>query len=272
MGGIGMTDILANLSGICGDNLFDRIYGFATMKEGGAPFQFGNGRQKIINQMSNNIAVSNPKLVINSIIQGDCVQLMPSIPDQSVDLIITDPPYLVNYRPRCGRAYPNDTDDKWLKPAVKEMYRVLKNDTFCVSFYGWPQAEKFFTAWKEAGFRPIGHLVFVKDYKSNQGYLEYRHEQAILLAKGKPEPRAVLSDVQEWDYTGNYYHPTEKPLKVIRPLIDAYSRRGDVVLDPFCGSGTVGVAAWSAGRRFIGIDLVKEYCNNAKARLNKLIA
>ena len=76
----------------------------------------------------------------NQIIHGDCIKVMRGMPDASVDLIVTDPPYLVNYRPRDRRSIAHDNDDKWLKPAYAEMHRVLKPDAYAVSFYGWPAA------------------------------------------------------------------------------------------------------------------------------------
>ncbi len=93
----------------------------------------------------------------NSIIHGDCLSILPSIGAQSADFILTDPPYLVNYRSRDGRSVPNDNNDAWLNPAFAEMYRVLKNDSFAVSFYGWPSADKFLQAYRAAGFRVAGH-------------------------------------------------------------------------------------------------------------------
>jgi hypothetical protein len=69
---------------------------------------------------------------INSITQADCIQVMRQIPANSVDFILTDPPYLVNYRDRSGRSIQNDVNADWLKPAMREAYRVLKmNRVLC---------------------------------------------------------------------------------------------------------------------------------------------
>ena len=87
----------------------------------------------------------------NTIINADCLKALPALPAHSVDFILTDPPYLVNYKSRDGRTVPNDNDDQWLLPAFQEMYRVLKEDSFCVSFYGWPKADLFITAYRTAG-------------------------------------------------------------------------------------------------------------------------
>jgi DNA modification methylase len=104
---------------------------------------------------------------LNRIICGDCIEVMREMPSASVDFVVTDPPYLVNYRSRDGRRYPNDDNDRWLRPAFAEVARVLKHDRFCVSFYGWNKADRFLAAWKAAGLQPVGHLVWAKDYHSN---------------------------------------------------------------------------------------------------------
>ena len=98
-------------------------------------------------------------MIENQVLQGDCLTVMKTLPSNSVDFILTDPPYLVNYRSREGEGVLNDTRDEWLVPSAREMYRVLKGDRLCVSFYGWNQAEKFLLAWKQVGFVPVGHLV-----------------------------------------------------------------------------------------------------------------
>ncbi len=114
----------------------------------------------------------------------------------------------------------------------------------------------------------IGHLVFAKKYPSSKGYLGRRHECAFLLAKGSPEtPERILRDVLPWHYTGNAWHPTQKPIEVMAPLIESFSKAGDIVLDPFAGSGTTGIAARQLGRRFIGIEKDAGYCKAAVKRL-----
>lgn len=205
---------------------------------------------------------------VNAILLGDCVKVMREMPGGCIDLIVTDPPYLVDYRDRDGRRVANDTNDAWLEPAFMEMHRVLKNDSFCVSFYSWNKADSFFRAWRKAGFYPVGHLVWVKDYHSSEQFVRYSHEQGYLLAKGRPEkPKTALRDVLEWEYTHNTLHPTQKPIMAILPLILAFSFVGDIVLDPFCGSGTTALAARTLGRRYIGIEIDRTHCETARKRL-----
>ena len=111
---------------------------------------------------------------INQIIQDDCLQVLKSFPSRSVDLVVTDPPYLVNYRDRSGRTIANDTGKADFLSAFSDLYRVLKPDSFCVCFYGWNRVDEFFSAWRAAGFRPAGHIVWKKEYASSARFLQYQ--------------------------------------------------------------------------------------------------
>ncbi|MEJ1960041.1 MAG: DNA methyltransferase [Gammaproteobacteria bacterium] len=204
----------------------------------------------------------------NQIIEGDCLSILKTIRDASVDLVVTDPPYGVSYRDRGGRTVANDDRVENILGAFSDLYRILKPDTFCISFYGWNRIDAFFRAWTQAGFRPVGHIVWHKDYASRTGFLEARHEQAYVLAKGNPaRPAQPLADVQPWEYSGNRSHPTEKAVSVLSPLVECFSRPGDLVLDPFSGSGSTSVAAALSGRRYLGIELDAGYCQVARRRL-----
>lgn len=208
------------------------------------------------------------------ILHGDCTEVMQGFRDRTVNFVLTDPPYIVKYRDRSGRSVANDDNDAWLAPAFREIYRVLEDDAFCVSFYGWTQTDKFFAAWKVAGFRVVGHITFPKRYTSTVRMLRYQHESAYLLAKGRPaEPENVIGDVIDWGvYSGNKLHPTQKPLSILIPMIQSFSRPGGVVLDPFCGSGSTLAAALMCGRRGVGIELVEKNQAIAEERLARQVA
>jgi adenine-specific DNA-methyltransferase len=204
----------------------------------------------------------------NRVFHGDCIGIMQEFRNASIDFVLTDPPYLVNYCSNDGRTVPNDNNDTWLKPAFAEIYRVLRWNRFCVSFYAWNRADKFIAAWRETGFHIVGHLTFIKKYASRKRFLAYGHENAYLLAKGSPSlPAQPISDVIEWQYTGNRLHPTQKPLCVLTPLIESFSLPGDIVLDPFCGSGSTLLAARQSGRQYLGIELSQTYLQLAEQRL-----
>jgi DNA modification methylase len=204
----------------------------------------------------------------NTIIHADCVKALPMLPDKSVGFILTDPPYITNYRARDGRRVPGDDNDRWLKPAFAQMYRVLEDDSFAVSFYGWPRADRFIQAYRAAGFRVVGHLIFPKGYASSTGFLRSQHESAHLLAKGEPRAHQTpIADVIQWQYTGNRLHPTQKPLSALLPLVETFSRPGATILDPFAGSGSSLVAAKTLGRSYIGVEMDAKYHAIASRRL-----
>lgn len=203
-----------------------------------------------------------------AVLLGDCIERLRNVPSVSVDFVLTDPPYGVRYRSRDGQTIANDNTLAWLYPAFAEVYRVLKPGSFCFSFYGWNAVEKYMTAWKALGFRVVGHVVLVKKYASSRTFLEHRHEQGYLLAKGgvalphKPPP-----DVLPWSYTRNELHPTQKPLMPLIDLIQAFCPPGGLVLDPFCGSGSTLVAAKQTGRAYLDIELDERHHATATKRL-----
>ena len=210
-------------------------------------------------------------ILTNTILNADCLKALPMLPDRSVNFILTDPPYITRYRSRDGRRVLNDDNDRWLKPAFAQMYRALEQDAFCVSFYGWPQVDKFIQAYRAAGFRVVGHFAFPKRYTSSTRYLRYQHECAHLLMKGNPlYPKETIGDVIDWTYTGNKLHPTQKPLSVLLPLVETFSRPGATVLDPFAGSGSSLLAAKMLGRTYIGIELDAKYHGIARKRLESV--
>lgn len=214
------------------------------------------------------MTISNP---IYDLILGNNLEIMASLPDNYVDFILTDPPYLVNYIDRTQRSIANDINADWLMPTFSELYRVLKPNSMMVSFYGWTKVDLFFAAWKAAGFRVVGHIVYPKRYASSAGFLAYQHESAFLLAKGQPEkPSKPLSDVGHWQYSGNKLHPTQKPLSALTPLIQSFTPEHGLVLDPFAGSGSTCEAAKQCGRQYIGIEIDQQYFDLAKARLDSL--
>jgi len=207
----------------------------------------------------------------NTVLEGDCIAVMGQLPRACVDLVLTDPPYLVNYRDRAGRSIANDRDSAWVAPAFERIAWLMTDEAFLVSFYGWPAVDTFMAAWRSAGLHPVGHLVFPKRYGSSRGIFESRHEQAYVLAK-RPRPRTVRSipDVLPWSYTGNTLHPTQKPLTALRPIVEALTRPGQLVLDPFCGSGSSLAAAQELGRDWLGIELDQAHAATARARMQAL--
>ena len=207
----------------------------------------------------------------NRIICGDATKTLQTLPDCIADLAITDPPYLCRYKDRSGRQLANDSESEAqaVLSALPELYRVLRKDSLCILFCGWTALPQFSRAWTDAGFRTMGQFVWKKSYASSARYVSYHHESAYILAKGNPpKPVEPLDDVRTWTYSGNRNHPTEKAVEVIAPLVRSFSRKGDLVIDPFAGSGSTAVAAALNGRRTIGIGLEACYCDLARQRLD----
>jgi DNA modification methylase len=204
----------------------------------------------------------------NQIICGESAKVLSSFSAQCIDLVITDPPYLVRYRDQDGRTVLNDDNPQAVLSVYAELYRVLKPNSYCISFYGWNAIAEFSEAWKNAGFKTVGHIVWTKPYASRSGHTRYRHESAFILAKGFPrKPENPINDIQPWEYSGNRLHPTEKAVSIMEPLVQNFSKPGDIVLDPFSGSGSTSVAAKLNHRRSIGIELEAKYCDIARKRL-----
>lgn len=213
------------------------------------------------------------RLAPQRITHGNCIEVMSAMAGGSVDFVLTDPPYITRYRDRDRRTVVNDDNNAWLDPAFAQMYRVLQRDAYAVSFYGWPKVDLFASAWRKAGFRIGGHIVFRKRYVSKRALLAYRHEQAYLLVKGTPRPPDnPPEDVIDWQYTGNKLHPTQKPVGIIKPLIRAFCEPGGTVLDPFAGSGSTLVAAAATGRCGVGIELDAAHAATASKRLQDFAA
>jgi DNA modification methylase len=217
------------------------------------------------------VATPEQSSFTNRILHGDCIEVMRQMPGECVDFVLTDPPYLVNYRDRSGRTIQNDVDESWLKPSMAEAYRVLKQDRVAVMFYGWTKIDAFFEAWRSAGFQPVGHIVFRKSYASKSRFLRYQHEQAFLLAKGRPPlPKQPLGDVMDMPYSGNKLHPTQKPIPALVSLIRSFSLQGETVFDPFAGSGSTCAASLLTGRKYIGVEMDDAYFRLASERLQRV--
>ena len=202
---------------------------------------------------------------------GDCRLVMREFPDAAFDFVLTDPPYLVNYQGRWDgdrRTIIGDKDADWLRPIFTEIWRLLRDDTFCLSFYGWPHSEVFVGLWKELGFRLVSHLAFVKNVWGLGRFTRGQHETAFLLAKGHPPiPSKGISDVIVWEREADAFHPNQKPVGALYPLLAAYVPKSGTVLDPFMGSGSTLRAAKDMGLKAVGIEIDESYCRRAAQRL-----
>jgi DNA modification methylase len=215
--------------------------------------------------------------------KGDCLLLLSELADGEVGAIITDPPYGVNFqhhtkrdargrkRLTCWPKIHNDDSLKWRPRFCEEAYRVLKPDSYLVFFFGWPRVSEFTEGAKFAGFRIVSRVMWFKPRWMGLGYhTRGAHELAIVCAKGRPTPASkAFIDVRSWRPERGL-HATQKPVGLMSDLIGQFSRPGDLVLDPFMGSGSTAIAARELGRRFLGIEIDRRYFETARKRLGSV--
>lgn len=216
-------------------------------------------------------------LPINQIINADCLEVMKTFPDKSIDLVLTDPPYGIDYQSNMRvmskqfDKIANDNNNSRFE-AYKELWRVLKDNTVIVVFCSfknyaddYKEIEKYFDIknciiWFKGG-GGIGDLAhsLSTDYEmaivGHKGQCELRGKRHGSVWKSNKINPNVMS------------HPTEKPVDIIGKMIDTFSDPDAIVLDPFLGSGTTAVACKQLNRNYIGIEISEKYCEIARQRV-----
>ncbi len=217
---------------------------------------------------------------INKVICGDCLQVMKEIPDNSIDLVVTDPPYGTGGRD--GSVHLNkdniggnrmSTDAYvWM---VKAYSRLLcckaKEDAHCYIFSDWRRFKDVQIAFEVGGWELRSLIVWDKGNGMGE-YWRSCHEFILWFTKRHPRPLShggCLNVLQYPSVKGQRNHPAEKPVDLVGFLIEASTTTEDIVLDPFLGSGTTAVAAKQLGRRYIGIEINPDYCKIAEDRLRQ---
>lgn len=196
------------------------------------------------------------------VICGDSLEVMKGFKDKQFDLVLTDPPYGMEFRSnrRFKKHEKIHGDDKFPLEALNECFRVARKAVYV--FCRWDNLSELPP--------PKSVLVWVKNNWS-MGDLEHEHgRQWEAIAFYPQEEHKFIKripDVVHAQRTGNNFHPTEKPLELLRILIAA--NEGDTILDPFAGSGTTGVAAKQLKRNFTLIEISEKYCEIARNRLSQ---
>lgn len=207
---------------------------------------------------------------------GDCLELMKNIPDGSVDLVLTDPPYGMDFQSHFRKEmYSKIGNDKaldWLESYVDECFRILKDNTAVYFFCSWHNVDIFKQA-IEKKFKIKNILIWEKNNTSMgdlKGSYAPKYEMIIFAHKGRKLLNGFrYADVIKANRTGNKVHPTEKPVDLLELFIKNSSDEGAVVFDGFMGSGSCGVACINTNRNFIGIELDKGYFDIAKKRIKE---
>lgn len=208
------------------------------------------------------------------LMRGNCLDRLREIPDGSIDLILTDPPYGMSYqsghRAQAHRAIENDVTLEWLPAFVASCARVLRDDSAAYFFCSWHNVDVFKSALAKH-FKIKNLLVWEKNDTSMgdlKGDFAPKVEFIFLCHKGRALIRGRRDpNIFKFSRTKNELHPTEKPVDLCEYLASKFSDAGQTVLDPFMGSGTTGVACARTGRKFIGIELDQDYYSIALARI-----
>lgn len=239
----------------------------------------------------NKVEVSN-----NVIYNEDCMDIIRQLPDNSVDLIVTDPPYLISRDSNFSKGKVKNTDvdrfrisidfGDWdsedyftldnFETVVQECYRVLKRGGTLITFFDLWKLSTARQIFEKSKFKQIRFAEWVKTnpvpINSKVNYLTNCREILISGVKGSNPTFNSQYDNGIYLYPichgkERTSHPTQKPLSLIEDIIKKHSNEGDVVLDCFMGSGTTGVACINLGRVFIGIERDKDFFNISKERL-----
>jgi site-specific DNA-methyltransferase (adenine-specific) len=226
----------------------------------------------------------------------DCINVFPTLADGSMDLIVSDPPYGINYRSnrqqvdRLKSVKENQSvnvrphyfstieNDNGMFCWLVEAYRVLKEGSAIYVFCHWTKWSELERHTQEAGF-DIKNMIVLN--KSNHGMGDLKgqyapkHELLMFACKGRHVCRWRTGRQQDvWNvpvvFSGSHrHHPNEKPISWLTPAILNSSDEGQLILDPFMGAGSTGIAAVKSKRHFVGIELDKTYYESALIRISE---
>jgi site-specific DNA-methyltransferase (adenine-specific) len=218
-----------------------------------------------------------PHLPVDQILNANCLDVMRTMPDESVRLLLTDPPYQLAYRSKQSRfgCIANDKGrHDLIEQYLAECYRILQPDCAAYVFNSWHHSCRFRDAF-ERHFKLANVIVWVKD-NHGPGDLKAayspKHELILFGHKGRPLLRGKrMPDVIEYPKVAaaRLTHPTEKPVGLLKQFILNSSDPGDIVFDGMCGTGAVAVAAAETGRKFICCELESTFAEIARRRVKE---
>lgn len=215
------------------------------------------------------------------LLHGSSLELLTKMPEGCVDLVVTDPPYQTITGGDCGDRpkgmlsgnkklfeHQNDIEiGEWM-PLI---YRVLKPGTHAYVFTNFKNIQEMMEEADNVGFKLHNLLVWEKNNCTPSQYYMKNCEYVLFLRKGKAK---WINDIggsktvhQFNNIIGNKTHPCEKPVDLLKFYVLNSSNEGDLVLDPFMGTGSCGMACKETNRNFIGIELDQKFYDIAKARL-----
>ena len=221
-------------------------------------------------------------LELNKIICWDCLELMKQIPDKSIDLVLTDPPYLVNTswskNSTVWWMLKSDAFRKWkvfdnnsidISERLPEIYRIMKDTAHWYIMCNNKNLSNYLIKISSQWFNIFKTLIWAKNSCiCNQFYMD-SHEYIIFFRKwwAKQINNMGTRSVLNIDNPRNKCHPTEKPVELMKILIENSTKEWELVFDPFMGWGSTALACQKSKRDFIWCEISEEYVDIANKRL-----
>ncbi|MBI2039407.1 MAG: site-specific DNA-methyltransferase [Candidatus Niyogibacteria bacterium] len=245
------------------------------------------------------------QISFNNIYHGNCIEGMKMIPGGSVDLVVTDPPFAIEFKAqrsnynrtgsRVLEGYseiPKEEYPKFTQQWMQEAFRVLKDSGSMYIFSGWNNLKDILIASDDIGFITVNHLIWkyqfgvvtrrkfvtshyhclyvCKNDKQRKFFPFARHSKDEKRPEGgsmhyKDKEDVWVINREYW--TGDQKTPTKLPRELIEKILRYSSEEGDIILDPFLGSGQVAIVSKMLDRQYIGFEIVKEYYDFANERL-----
>lgn len=242
--------------------------------------------------MNNKISNKIGEFELNKIYCGDALELIKHVPNNSIDLIITDPPFAINFKGRRTNyhrkaenvmtGYKEIPKEKYLDFSlkwIKEAYRILKETGSAYIFSGWNNLKDILIAVDEAGFITLNHLIWKYQFGVfTRKKFVTSHYHILLVVKNLKKykfnkiehyPEDVIMVNRDY-WHGKIKTETKLPVELVKKLILFSSDEEDIVFDPFMGSGTTAEAARLTNRKYLGFEIVPEYVDFANKRLAKI--
>ena len=215
---------------------------------------------------------------IGKIINADCMDILKQLPDKCIDLVLTDPPYGMNYqsswRTDKYKKIEGDNDLKWLPAFLEELKRVSKQNSIWYIFCSWHKVDVFKQEIEKV--KNIKNILIWNKNNFGSGDLlcdfAPKYEMIIFCNYNKKLNGKRIPNVLNFAKTDNSLHPTQKPVDLFGCLIDKATQENDLVLDCFSGSGTTAIACHNLKRRFICIEKDPEYWAKSCERLKAVQA
>lgn len=232
------------------------------------------------------------KIGTATLMLGDCVEVMKTLPDRSVDLVLTDPPFSSGTRREAAKSLRKGMSNRTVDPqwfgtdtlttdgflylmrlCALEWHRLLKPGGHVLCFIDWRMQSSLADAIESADLRKAGLLVWDKTYFGLGSCFRNQHELILHFTKGVGSPplRKDTGNVLAYKPATNKLHPAQKPVQLLERLLTTICPENGMVLDPFFGSGSTGEATLSAGRQFIGVERDERYHNLAADRLRQCL-